>query len=96
MLYIGPTSSVFDYTTFGLMLWVFHCALFKNPATSVEMKTFYEKLFHTGWFVESILTQTLIVHVIRTNKIPFIQSRASAALTFTTLSVMAASIYLPF
>jgi Mg2+-importing ATPase len=53
-------------------------------------------LFHTGWFVESLLTQTLIVHVIRTNKIPFVQSAASLPLTLTTLAVMGAAIALPF
>jgi Mg2+-importing ATPase len=53
-------------------------------------------LFQTGWFVESLMTQTLIIHVIRTNKIPFIQSQASRALTFTTLSIMAFGIWLPY
>ena len=96
MLVIGPTSSIFDYTTYFLMLYVFGCIAFKNPLTSEAMKTYYVNLFHTGWFVESLLTQTLIVHVIRTNRIPFIQSRASTALTLTTLGVMAVAIYLPF
>ena len=59
------------------------------------MKTHYESLFHTGWFVESLLTQTLVVHIIRTNRIPFFQSRGSAALTLTTLGVMAIGILLP-
>ena len=63
-MYIGPISSIFDYTTFFIMLTVFNAGT--NPA-----------LFHTGWFVESLFTQTLIIHVIRTNKIPFFQSRAS-------------------
>ena len=53
-------------------------------------------LFQTGWFVESLMTQTLIIHVIRTNKIPFIQSRASWPLTVTTLSIMALGVWLPF
>jgi len=53
-------------------------------------------LFQTGWFVESLMTQTLIIHVIRTNKIPFIQSRASLALTATTLSIMALGVWLPY
>jgi Mg2+-importing ATPase len=53
-------------------------------------------LFQTGWFVESLMTQTLIIHVIRTNKIPLLQSRASWALTLTTLSVMALGIWLPY
>ena len=64
ILFIGPISSIFDYATFFIMLYVFNA--WNNPA-----------LFHTGWFVESLFTQTLIIHVIRTNKIPFIQSRAS-------------------
>jgi len=96
MLYIGPTSSVFDYTTYALMLFVFYCARYSLPGVSDNSKVYYESLFHTGWFVESILTQTLIVHVIRTNRIPFIQSRASAALTLTTLTVMAVGIILPY
>jgi Mg2+-importing ATPase len=96
MLYIGPTSSVFDYTTFFLMLYVYHCIAYNDPQTADTMKTHYEKLFHTAWFVESLLTQTLIVHIIRTNRIPFIQSRASAALTWTTVTVMAAAILMPF
>ena len=60
------------------------------------MKAYYEALFHTGWFVESILTQTLIVHVIRTRKIPFIQSRASPVLSFFTLLIMGVAAYLPY
>jgi Mg2+-importing ATPase len=96
MLWIGPTSSVFDYTTFFLMMYFYKCRLFADPATTDAMKVHYEHLFHSAWFVESLLTQTLIVHVIRTNKIPFIQSTASLPLTLTTLSVMAAAIYLPF
>jgi P-type Mg2+ transporter len=85
ILYIGPISSIFDYTTFFVMLWVFNCW---NPA--------HASLFQTGWFVESLMTQTLIIHVIRTNKIPFFQSRASWALTVTTLSIMALGIWLPY
>jgi Mg2+-importing ATPase len=83
MLFIGPISSIFDYATFGAMIWVFHA--WKNPA-----------LFQTGWFVESLLTQTLIIHIIRTAKIPFIQSRASTALIITTLIISATAITLPF
>src|SRR5947209_1424995 len=54
MMFIGPTSSVFDYSTYFLMLFVFGCWQFKAPGTSVEMKAHYESLFHTGWFVESL------------------------------------------
>jgi Mg2+-importing ATPase len=96
MLFLGPTSSIFDYTTFLLMLFVYNCILFSSPSTDQGMKDFYEKLFHSGWFVESIITQTLVVHFLRTNRIPFIQSRASAPLTITTLLVVAAGIYLPY
>ncbi len=96
MLFIGPTSSVFDYTTFFLMLYVFHCVAYNDASTTSAMKIHYESLFHSGWFVESLLTQTLIVHIIRTNRVPFLQSQASAALTLTTLAVMAVAIYLPF
>jgi Mg2+-importing ATPase len=96
MMFIGPMSSLFDYATFFLMLYVFNCHLFSAPGTSPAEKTYYEQLFHTGWFVESILTQTLIVHIIRTRKIPFFQSIASPVLLFTTLAVMAAGAYLPY
>ena len=64
MIFIGPISSIFDYATFFTMLYVFHC--WNNPA-----------LFQTGWFVESILTQTLIIHIIRTAHIPFLESWAN-------------------
>jgi Mg2+-importing ATPase len=76
ILFVGPISSIFDYLTFFLLLYVFNC--WDNPA-----------LFHTGWFVESLLTQTLIIHIIRTNKIPFIQSRASWPLIITSLIIVA-------
>ena len=85
ILFIGPISSIFDYTTFFVMLYVFHCW---DPTRA--------PLFQTGWFVESLMTQTLIIHVIRTNKIPFLQSRASRALTLTTLGIMALGIWLPY
>jgi Mg2+-importing ATPase len=75
ILLIGPISSIFDYLTFFIMLYVFNC--WNNPA-----------LFHTGWFVESIFTQTLIIHVIRTNKIPFIESQASWPLIFSSFVIV--------
>ena len=77
ILIIGPISSLFDYLTFFMMLYVFNC--WQNPV-----------LFHTGWFVESVFTQTLIIHIIRTNKIPFIQSRASWPLILTSLIIVGA------
>jgi Mg2+-importing ATPase len=85
ILFIGPISSIFDYTTFFVMLWVFDCWA---PG--------HASLFQTGWFVESLMTQTLIIHVIRTNKIPFLQSRASWTLTLTTAAIMALGIWLPY
>jgi Mg2+-importing ATPase len=85
ILFIGPCSSIFDYTTFFMMLYVFGC-WDKEQA----------QLFQTGWFVESLLTQTLIIHVIRTNGLPFVNSRASWPLTLTTLAVMAVGIALPY
>ncbi len=96
MIFIGPMSSIFDYATFILMLFFFGCIAFTNPGTSADMKAYYEALFHTGWFVESIFTQTLIVHVIRTRKVPFIQSRASPTMTFFSLLIMAVAAYLPY
>jgi len=85
ILFIGPCSSVFDYVTFFVMLYVFGCW---DPAKA--------SLFQTAWFVESLLTQTLIIHVIRTNRIPFIQSHASWPLIATTVVVMAIGASLPF
>jgi len=85
VLFIGPVSSIFDYTTFFVMLYVFGCW---DPARA--------SLFQTGWFVESLITQTLIIHVIRTNKLPFIHSRASWQVSLTTVLVMAIAVWLPF
>lgn len=83
MVFIGPISSIFDYATYATMLFVFDS--WSNPP-----------LFQTGWFVESLLTQTLIIHIIRTAKVPFIESRASAALIATTIIICAIGIALPF
>ena len=83
ILFIGPISSIFDYATFFIMIYVFRC--WTNAS-----------LFHTGWFVESLFTQTLIIHVIRTKKIPFLQSRASRPLLLTSLLIVAIGAYLPY
>jgi Mg2+-importing ATPase len=96
MTWIGPISSIFDYATFFLMLYFFNCHLFAHEATPAQDKTYYENLFHTGWFVESILTQTLIVHIIRTTRIPFFQSIASPFMLAMTLIVMVAGAALPY
>ena len=85
ILYIGPISSIFDYTTYFIMLFVFNCW---DPARA--------SLFQTGWFVESLMTQTLIIHIIRTNKIPFLQSRASLPLVITSTLIMIFGMYLPY
>ncbi|MCT7075933.1 cation transporting ATPase C-terminal domain-containing protein, partial [Salmonella enterica] len=80
-LWIGPTSSIFDITTFALMWYVF-------AANSVEMQT----LFQSGWFIEGLLSQTLVVHMLRTLKIPFFQSTASWPLLLMTGVVIALGI----
>ncbi len=96
MVRIGPISSIFDYATFGLMLFVFGCSAWWAPGATAASRDYLERLFHTGWFVESLLTQTLIVHIIRTNRIPFFQSRPSLALLVATLAVMAIAVALPY
>jgi P-type Mg2+ transporter len=79
MLIFGPISSLFDFLTFGLMLGVLH-------ANAIE--------FRTGWFVESLATQTLIIFAIRTRKVPFFRSRPSVLLTVTSLAVVAIGVVL--
>ena len=83
MVFVGPISSIFDYATYAMMLFVFNA--WTNPS-----------LFQTGWFVESLLTQTLIIHIIRTAKVPFIESRASPALITTTIIICVVGVTLPF
>ena len=80
ILFIGPISSIFDYTTYAVMWFIFRA---------------HAALFQTGWFVESLMTQTLIIHVIRTNRIPFVQSRASTPLIATTIAIMIVGVLLP-
>ena len=80
MLFIGPISSLFDFLTFYVLLRVFHAG---------------EALFHSGWFVESLATQTLVLFVIRTMGNPF-QSRPSRALTITTLAITGIGVSLPW
>jgi len=85
MIFIGPTSSIFDMTTFALMWYVYQA---NSPAT--------ESLFQSGWFVEGLISQTLIVHMIRTQKIPFIQSMAATPLILMTSIIMLLGVFLPF
>ncbi len=80
MVRFGPISSVFDFATFAVMLWVFHAAA---------------PLFRSGWFVESLATQTLIVFVIRTRRVPFLRSRPSTPLLVSVIAVVAIGAAIP-
>ena len=98
MLWIGPTSSVFDITTY-LLLFLYICPAvlggsFQNLA--IEGQKTFMALFHAGWFVESLWSQTLVIHMIRTPKIPFIQSRASWQITLLTTAGIAIGTLLPY
>lgn len=99
MLWIGPTSSVFDIATYLLMCFIicpmvcggsFHTIT--DPATHV----LFVSLFQAGWFVESMWSQTLVIHMIRTPKIPFVQSRASLPVTFLTFAGIGVCTLIPF
>lgn len=85
MIYIGPISSIFDIITFLLMFYIF-------SANSIETQS----IFHTGWFIEGLLSQTLIIHMIRTKKIPFIQSRANIRVILLTFIVMSFGVYITY
>ena len=107
IVFIGPCSSIFDYTTYLAMWFIFRCrdlalppphalaTRFSNAALGSPDSTYAAALFQTAWFVESLLTQTLIIHVIRTNKLPFVQSRASWQLIMTSAAIMLVGIWLP-
>lgn len=108
MIWIGPTSSVFDFTTYLFMYFVF-CPLFVSGglrfnelaahysgAELLAMQARYIGLFQAGWFVESMWSQTLVIHMIRTPKLPFIQSRASAPLTLLTMAGIGLITLIPF
>ncbi|MFB3919238.1 MAG: magnesium-translocating P-type ATPase [Candidatus Velamenicoccus archaeovorus] len=81
MLFFGPISSVFDFVTFGVLLFFFNAS---------------PKLFHTGWFLESLITQTLVIYVIRTGKIPFVESRPSPFLMFSSIYIVTIGLLIPF
>jgi len=81
MFFMGPISSLFDFTTFGIMLWVFHAG---------------ERLFQTGWFVESLATQTLVIFVIRTRRVPFFRSVASSPLALAAVGITVVGAVLPY
>ncbi|MCM8798002.1 MAG: magnesium-translocating P-type ATPase [Candidatus Omnitrophica bacterium] len=81
MVIIGTISSIFDFVTFGVLLFVFKAS---------------ESFFHTGWFLESLCSQTLVVHIIRTGKIPFIESKPSQFLIFTSIYIVTIGLVIPF
>lgn len=108
MIWIGPTSSVFDFTTYIFMYFVF-CPLFISKgilfndlaahysgAELAAMQARYIGLFQAGWFVESMWSQTLVIHMIRTPKLPFLQSRASASVTLLSMTGIAVLTVIPF
>ena len=81
MVIIGPISSIYDFLTYAVMLFIFHAQA---------------ELFHTGWFIESLCTQTLVIHIIRTGKIPFIESRPSRFLILMSVIIVSLGIAIPF
>jgi Mg2+-importing ATPase len=81
MFIIGPLSSIYDFLTYGVMLFIFHADA---------------ALFHTGWFIESLCTQTLVIYVIRTGKVPFVESRPSAFLVLTSIVIITVGMVIPF
>ena len=108
MIWIGPTSSIFDFTTYIFMYFVF-CPLFVSHGvvynqlaahySGAELETLrfqYMAMFQAGWFVESMWSQTLVIHMIRTPKLPFIQSHASAPLTLMTCAGITVLTIIPF
>ncbi len=100
MIWIGPTSSVFDITTYLLMYFVICPALFGgrlfHQIADPAMRAYYIAVFQAGWFVESMWSQTLVIHMIRTPKIPFIQSRASRPVMLLTFAGIATLTVIPF
>ncbi|MGD0573384.1 MAG: magnesium-translocating P-type ATPase [Sedimentisphaerales bacterium] len=81
MIVLGPVSSIFDFITFGVLWFIFHASV---------------PLFQTGWFLESMCTQTLVIHVIRTGKVPFIESKPSQFMLFTSIYIVTIALVLPF
>ena len=100
MLWLGPTSSVFDIATYLLLYFVicpqFTGGVLFSRLTDPTARALYISVFQTGWFVESMWTQTLVIHMLRTPKLPFVQSRASAPVTLLTFAGIALVTLLPF
>ena len=108
MIWIGPTSSIFDFMTFAFMYFVFcphfvsHGVTYNNLASHFSgdelnrIRVTYVAMFQAGWFVESMWSQSLVIHMIRTMKLPFIQSRASAPLTMLNFFGIIVITIIPF
>lgn len=108
MVWIGPTSSIFDFMTFAFMYFVFcphfvsHGVTYNNLASHFSgdelnrIRVTYVAMFQAGWFVESMWSQSLVIHMIRTMKLPFIQSRASAPLTLLNFLGIIVITIIPF
>lgn len=108
MVWIGPTSSIFDFMTFAFMYFVFcphfvsHGVTYNNLASHFSgdelnrIRAYYVAMFQAGWFVESMWSQSLVIHMIRTMKLPFIQSRASAPLTMLNFFGIIVITIIPF
>ncbi|MBS6561678.1 MAG: HAD-IC family P-type ATPase, partial [Clostridiales bacterium] len=108
MVWIGPTSSIFDWTTYIFMYFIFcplfvsHGVLYNDLANHyvgsqlTQLKEAYEAMFQAGWFVESMWSQTLVIHMIRTKKLPFIKSHASAPVMVLTITGIVLLTMIPF
>ena len=98
MLWIGPTSSVFDITTYLLMYFVICPAMLGGSyhTLSPAQQATFIAIFHAGWFVESLWTQTMVLHALRTPKVPFLQSRASFSMIAITTLGIAVGTFVPF
>lgn len=100
MLWMGPVSSVFDIATYLLMYFVLCPAMtggrLYTQLTDPAAQALYVSLFQTGWFVESMWSQTLVIHMLRTPKLPFVQSRASAPVMLLTAAGICAVTIIPF
>lgn len=99
MIIIGPTSSVFDITTYLLMFYIIGPQVVGMPYSEIsspETRALFIAVFQAGWFIESMWSQTLVIHMIRTPKIPFLQSRASTSLTLLTFAAIIGLTVIPF
>jgi Mg2+-importing ATPase len=98
MLWIGPTSSVFDIVTYCLLFFIICPHIMGGSYAGLDdgQRLLFSILFHTGWFVESLWSQTLVIHMIRTPRLPFIHSRASKQVTLFTMLGIAVGTIIPY